>query len=287
MRETLEKSLRKQLETTVVKARDIVEIAVTEALTRLGVAEGNAPSYLSADERKLRNKLRAHGRQLGDVLNKDSGKQETELLINEMAYEHWHRMLFARFLEQNNLLMYEAGTPVTIDECFELAEEEPDLKDGWELAGRLAQKMLPQIFRADSPVFEIKLSINHVNVLEELIAALTPDTFQASDSLGWCYQFWQNKKKKQVNDSGVKIGAKELSPVTQLFTEPYMVSFLLDNALGAWWAKRKLTQDDLQTASSEQELRALASIPGVPLEYLRFIKDEESGNLQSASGDFV
>jgi len=286
MRETLEKSLRKQLETTVVKARDIVEIAVTEALTRLGVAEGNAPSYLSADERKLRNKLRAHGRQLGDVLNKDSGKQETELLINEMAYEHWHRMLFARFLEQNNLLMYEAGTPVTIDECFELAEEEPDLKDGWELAGRLAQKMLPQIFRADSPVFEIKLSINHVNVLEELIAALTPDTFQASDSLGWCYQFWQNKKKKQVNDSGVKIGAKELSPVTQLFTEPYMVSFLLDNALGAWWAKRKLTQDDLQTASSEQELRALASIPGVPLEYLRFIKDEESGNWQSAAGDF-
>ena len=286
MRTPLDKTLRGKLEKTVEKARDIVEVAVTEALTRLGISDGSAPSYLSEAERKLRNRLRAHSRQLGDVLSKESGKQETELLVNEMAYEHWHRMLFARFLEQSDLLMYDQHTHVTLEECFELAEEEADIKDGWELAGQLAQKMLPQIFRADSPVFEVKLSINHVNDLEELIATLDKETFQASDALGWCYQFWQNKKKKQVNESGVKIGAKELSPVTQLFTEPYMVSFLLDNALGAWWAKRRLTKDDLATATSEQELRELASIPGVPLEYLRFIKDEESGIWKSAAGDF-
>jgi hypothetical protein len=300
MRTPLDKTLRGKLEKTVEKAREIVEVAVTEALTRLGISEGSAPSYLSDSERKLRTRLRAHGRQLGDVLHKETttlvkaNDQETELLINEMAYEHWHRMLFARFLEQSDLLMYEPGTPVTLDECFELAEEEPSCKDGWELAGRLAEKMLPQIFRADSPVFEVKLSINHVNALEELIAGLQKDTFQASDSLGWCYQFWQNKKKKQVNESGVKIGAKELSPVTQLFTEPYMVSFLLDNALGAWWAKRRLSSDDLQTATSEQELRELAAIPGVPLEYLRFVQNEEtcahSGEKvkrwSSAAGDF-
>ncbi|MGY8896465.1 MAG: Eco57I restriction-modification methylase domain-containing protein [Paraglaciecola sp.] len=290
MRAALEKSLRSKLEKTVEKARDIVEVAVAEALTRLGVAEASAPTYLSESERKLRTRLRAHGRQLGDVLSKESGKQETDLLVNEMAYEHWHRMLFARFLEQSDLLMYEPGTHVTLDECFELAEEEDDpvygKMDGWELAGRLAEKMLPQIFRTDSPVFEVKLSINHVNDLEKLIAALHLDTFQASDSLGWCYQFWQNKKKKQVNESGVKIGAKELSPVTQLFTEPYMVSFLLDNALGAWWAKRRLTQDDLQTASSEQELRELAAIPGVPLEYLRFVQDEKTNEWSIAAGDF-
>jgi len=300
MRTALDKTLRSKLEKAVEKARDIVEIAVTEALTRLGISDGSAPNYLSEAERKLRTRLRAHGRQLGDVLNRDSGKQETELLVNEMAYEHWHRMLFARFLEQSDLLMYDENTPITLGDCVELVEEgDPlgdgsEVKDGWDLAGRLAQKMLPQIFRADSPVFEVKLSINHVNDLEGLIAALDKETFQASDALGWCYQFWQNKKKKQVNESGVKIGAKELSPVTQLFTEPYMVSFLLDNALGAWWAKRRLTQDDLATASSEQELRELASIPGVPLEYLRFVQDEEPGanseekvkSWRCAAGDF-
>jgi hypothetical protein len=62
--------------------------------------------------------------------------------------------------------------------------------------------------------------------------------FQASDSLGWVYQFWQAKRKDEVNASEVKIGADELPAVTQLFTEPYMVDFLLHNSLGAWWVTR-------------------------------------------------
>jgi len=284
MRQPLDKALRKKLEDTVIKARDIVEAAVKESLQRLGVADSQAPSYLKDNEKVLRNKLRAHARQLGDRLSE--GKQEVTRLVNEMAYEHWHRMLFARFLEQSNLLMYDPQTPVTLDECFELAEEEDDCKDGWELAGRLAQKMLPQIFRADSPVFEVKLSMNRVDELESLISKLDPQTYQAQDSLGWCYQFWQTKKKEEVNKSGVKIGAQELSPVTQLFTEPYMVSFLLDNALGAWWANKRLSQDDLIRANNEQELRELASIPGVSLKYLRFSKEEGSEQWQPAAGTF-
>ncbi|MBO1254890.1 N-6 DNA methylase [Alteromonas sp. 5E99-2] len=285
MRQPLDKALRKKLEDTVIRARDIVEAAVKENLQRLGVADSQAPSYLKDNEKVLRNKLRAHARQLGDRLS--DGKQEVTRLTNEMAYEHWHRMLFARFLEQSNLLMYDPQTPVTLDECFELAEEEDDCKDGWELAGRLAQKMLPQIFRADSPVFEVKLSMNRVDELESLISKLDPQTYQAQDSLGWSYQFWQTKKKEEVNKSGVRIGAQELSPVTQLFTEPYMVSFLLDNALGAWWANERLTRDDLTRANNEQELRELASIPGVSLEYLRFSKKEEgSEQWQPAAGTF-
>lgn len=286
MRAALEKTLRSQLEKTVQKAREIVETAVSEVLARLGVADNSAPSYLLEDERKLRNRLRAHGRQLGDLLA-DNGSQNTELLVNEMAYEHWHRMLFARFLEQNHLLMYDPQTPVTLDECTELAADE-GFSDGWQLAAKLAEKMLPQIFKTGSPVFDVKLAINHIRALEQLINDLDPDTFQAADSLGWCYQFWQSKRKDEVNASGVLIGAQELSPVTQLFTEPYMVSFLLDNALGAWWAKRRLSQDDLAQAPNEQHLRELAAIDGVPLTYLRFVQvgDEASQRWQPAAGWF-
>lgn len=276
MRAALEKSLRSQLEKTVQKAREIVETAVSEVLARLGAADNSAPSYLSDDERKLRNRLRAHGRQLGDVLA-DNGSQSIELLVNEMAYEHWHRMLFARFLEQNHLLMYDPVTPVTMNDCADLAEAD-GAGDAWQVAAKLAEKMLPQIFKTGSPVFDVKLAINHIRALEQLINDLHSDTFQAADSLGWCYQFWQSKRKDEVNASGVLIGAQELSPVTQLFTEPYMVSFLLDNALGAWWAKRQLSQDDLAQAPNEQHLRELAAIDGVPLTYLRFVQiGEESG----------
>ncbi|OEG00610.1 Eco57I restriction-modification methylase domain-containing protein [Aeromonas caviae] len=285
MRQALDKTLRTQLESTVLAAREVVETACREEIERLGVADATVPAFLNDAQRKLRNRLRAHARQLGDSLH-DNGKQETAHLLAEMAYEQWHRMLFARFLEQNNLLMYDAYTPVTLDECAELLEEEPDCASAWELAGRLAAKMLPQVFRVDSPVLAVRLPINHQRTLEGLIMALLPAVFEAQDSLGWCYQFWQSKRKEEVNKSGVPIGADELSPVTQLFTEPYMVSFLLDNALGAWWAKRRLTQDHLRYASDEQELRERAAIPGVPLSYLRFVKvtDTQGECWQPAGG---
>ena len=198
-------------------------------------------------------------------------------LIEEVAYEHWHRMLFARFLAENNLLMYpdpDEPVAVTLEECEDLAADE-GAQNGWELAARFAARMLPQIFRPDSPVFQLALPPEHQQKLERLLAELPPEVFTASDSLGWVYQFWQAKKKDEVNASEVKIGARELPAVTQLFTEPYMVAFLLDNSLGAWWAARRLTEDDLKNAESEDELRAKAALPGVPLEYLRFVKRED------------
>ena len=292
-RQPLDKALRRALETTVVKARDIAEQAAIQALKRLGVGDAKPADYLSDEQRNLRTRLRAHGRQLGD--SKDAnGQQSINKLVTEVAYEHWHRMLFARFLEQNSLLMYDEHTQLTLAECNELVQD-PDVardelerhcQSGWELAGVLASKMLPQIFRIDSPVFELEFAPEHQRSLEQLVTGLALETFQAQDSLGWVYQFWQSKRKEEVNKSEIKIGADELSPVTQLFTEPYMVSFLLDNSLGAWWAGQRLSDSDWQQASSEQELREKAAIPGLPLSYLRFIKDETTQQWQPASGTF-
>jgi hypothetical protein len=270
---TLPKDLRRSLEVAVVKARDIAEAAAAEELKRLSVADKVPGGYLDDQQRSLRNRLRAHGRVIGDI-RRASGEQEIGLLITEIAYQHWHRMLFARFLAENDLLIYEDGvTPLSIHDCFELAEEESgDRTLGWQYAARYASAMLPQIFRVDSPVLEVSFAPNDQKQLEQLLDSLDPSTFTASDSLGWVYQFWQSKHKDEVNASEVKIGAKELSPVTQLFTEPYMVSFLLDNALGAWWANQQLTDQDYANAQSEDELRSKVAIAGVPLQYLRFVK---------------
>ncbi|MDA3895901.1 MAG: N-6 DNA methylase [Desulfobacteraceae bacterium] len=276
----LEKALRNKLERTVKDARDIAEEAANASLNQLGVGEAKPFSHLTEDDRKLRVQLRAHGRQLGDNRNGDTQVQEIERLIEEVAYEHWHRMLFARFLAENNLLMYpdpDDPVPVTLQDCEDLAHDE-GAKNGWELAAKYAARMLPQIFRIDSPVFQLTLPPEHQQRLERLIADLSVDVFTASDSLGWVYQFWQAKKKEEVNASEVKIGARELPAVTQLFTEPYMVSFLLDNSLGAWWAARRLSEADLKNAQTEEELRQKASLPGVPLEYLRFVKVEAASS---------
>lgn len=238
----LAKPLRSQLENAVKAARDVAEKGARAALAQLAVGEAKAPDYLSDDLKALRRRLRAHGRALGDAKAGDD-TQGVQHLVWETAYEHWHRMLFARFLAENGLLLWEPGAAVSLDDCEALAQETDQAmnlgaKTKWELAGKLAARMLPQVFKPQSPVFELAFAPEHQRELERLLAGLPTDVFKASDSLGWVYQFWQAKRKDEVNASEVKIGADELPAVTQLFTEPYMVDFLLHNSLGAWWVTR-------------------------------------------------
>ena len=235
---TLSKEYRRQLENTVLKARKEAERGAAAALESYGVAEAKLPGHLDEAGKVLRRKLRAHGRQVGDVRRPDDS-QEVEHLIHECAYEHWHRMLFARFLAENEFLI-EPDSALDVD--FAHCEEEAKRMsiDPWELAARFAQKMLPGIFRPDDPVLQLRLPAESRNRLTAMLASLPREVFLADDSLGWVYQFWQTEQKKKINKSEVPIGADELAPVTQLFTEDYMVEFLLHNTLGAWWtAKRR------------------------------------------------
>ncbi len=237
---TLDPSLRDQLATVIGKenadtgARLVAEAGAKAAIEALAVHLPSPYAHLDAALKQLRNRLRARARQLGDTRHAD-GRHEIGRLVEQAAYEHWHRMLFARFLAENDLLIHpEMKVAVTLEECAELAASE-GAADGWELAGRYASRMLPQIFRPDDPLLAVRFAIDDVKKLEALLDSLPASLFTASDSLGWCYQFWQARKKKEVNASEVKIGADELPAVTQLFTEPYMVQFLLHNTLGAWW----------------------------------------------------
>ena len=164
-------------------------------------------------------------------------RQSIDQLTQELAYEYWHRMLFARFLAENHLLMHPDGVAVSLEECEELAPSER-APNGFVLAARYASRMLPQIFRIDDVLLEIEFAPEQRLALEKLLARLPRETFLADDSLGWVYQFWQTKKKDEVNKSGDKIDGRTLPAVTQLFTEDYMVQFLLHNTIGAWWCAR-------------------------------------------------
>ena len=268
-------NLRSQLERAVVRAREVAEAGARVALESLAVHERDRYRHMSPEQRALRNRLRAHGRQLGDRRHAGTGCQGIDHLVHECAYEHWHGMLFARFLAENDLLIEPStGVSVTLEECEELAQEEG--LDRWTLASRYAHRMLPQVFRPNHPACEVQLAREHRLKLEQLVEGLPSAVFDATDSLGWVYQFWQSRKKAEVNDSEQKIGAKQLPAVTQLFTEPYMVRFLLDNSLGAWWAAQRLSDSELNAAASEAELRRKAALPGMPLDYLRFVRRENS-----------
>lgn len=283
----LSKPLRRQLEAMIKQARDIAEDAAKEAIARIGVAEAEAPAHLSDDSKALRRRLRAHARTLGDT--PATGAMTTSRLQDATSYEIWHRMLFGRFLAERGLLIHpELGAAMSVAELRDLAKEE-GATDEWALAERYAAPGLPGVFKPDDPVLALPIAPEFSKRLRTLLSDLPAEVFTADDSLGWTYQFWRASEKDAVNAGGGKIGAAELPAVTQLFTEPYMVKFLLHNTLGAWWAGKVMARnpDLARDAVDEGALRQACAIPGVTWDFLRFVRSSDSkGPWQPAAGTF-
>ncbi len=245
---------RKTLEDAIKQARKIAEVGAFNALHGLAVDNPEPFAHMSSDQRAHRNSLRSKARLLGDTLPVN-GSLKIDHLTYELAYETWHKMLFAKFLEANALLMHPDGVAVTMEDCEELAKDE-NFVDKWDAAATYASKMLPAIFRTDDPLMQVAFATDERIKLEEIIDALENQIFTADDALGWVYQFWQSEAKAAINASGDKIDGEKLPAVTQLFTEPYMVHFLIDNTLGAWWVNRNP-----------------GAKPPVKFEYLRLLED--------------
>jgi hypothetical protein len=282
---TLTKDQRNLLGKTVIQARDTAESGAKKALHTLGVDDSDASPYLSSEQRELRRALRAQAKQLGNSEHPQKpGTYSILHLTEKIAYDQWHRMLFARFLAENNLLISpKPQVAVTLEECNDLAPE-LGLREGWQVASMFAAEMLPQIFRANDPSGQIVLAPEDRAALQHYVIDLPKDIFLSDDALGWVYQFWQEKRKDEVNRSEKKIGADELAPVTQLFTEDYMVLFLLHNTLGAWWAGKH--KEKLKGLSTEEECRKALALNSMEWTYLRFIKDEKTAEWIPAAGTF-
>ena len=291
-------TLRNLLAKTIRQARRTGEAGARQALQSLAVDRAKPIESMALRDQSLRNRLRLRGQQAGDQWDRKTGVQQLDHLAHEVAYEHWHRMLFARFLAENRLLRHpEHGVDLSLEDCRELADDEG--VDPWEYAARCAQEMLPQIFRQDDPVLELSLPPETRQEFERLLDELPEAVFTAPDSLGWTYQFWQAERKDEINRGGGKIGADELPAVTQLFTEHYMVLFLLHNTIGAWRAGRILADrpDLARAAAGEEELRRSVRLEtggGYDFSYLRFVRgvregdegNERTGPWRPASGSF-
>ncbi len=265
----LSRDLRRSLENTIKSARIAAEAGAADALRRLGVFDQRRPAYLTETDNARRLRLRAHARSLGDRLNGEDGAP-LRRLTEAAAYVQWHRLLFARFLSERGLLRDENGIVVSLADCREEAAMNGS-GDEWSIATAHAARLLPGVFPPDDPVESLTLAPEHAKKLRDHLRGLDPAIFAADDSLGWTYQFWR---------------AAELPAVTQLFTEPYMVRFLLHNTLGAWWAGKVLASRPAlaRNAADEASLRAACALPGYTWDYLRFVREGETW--RPAAGTF-
>ena len=151
---SLSSELRNRLDAAVRTARQEAEKGARKALQTLAVDRHEPFGSMSVEERALRNRLRARGRQLGDVQSQST--QRIDHLAHEAPMSTGTVCCLPRFLAESDLLIEpDSGVAITTEECTELAQETGE--DPHALAARFAQSALPQIFRTGDPVLDLAL----------------------------------------------------------------------------------------------------------------------------------
>ncbi|WP_411876401.1 BREX-6 system adenine-specific DNA-methyltransferase PglX [Vulcanococcus limneticus] len=79
-------------------------------------------------------------------------------------------------------------------------------------------------------------------------------------TLGWVYQYWNDPERERLDakiNNGGKIEPHEIASKTQMFTERYMVDWMLQNSLGLMWftlCKKNGWAPEVQTNGTLQRL---------------------------------
>jgi len=99
-----------------------------------------------------------------------------------------------------------------------------------ELPGLFGSVSLTQLFEV--PASTLRKVVDGLNA-PALESAWLDDT-----TLGWVYQYWNDPEREALDaklNGGGKVEPHEIASKTQMFTERYMVEWLLQNSLGQQW----------------------------------------------------
>jgi hypothetical protein len=233
-------------------------------LASIGVRRDRAPVpvealTLSADDREARRVVEAFLQSRAEA--GDGRETAVADFVREAAYSWANRLFALRCMEARGLIdeviLQKAAYGGRSLQHTRLAKRQPERcagEDGGLFATLFDEfsrrsKELPLLF--DPKATEVALRPS-VAALKRCIALLsgtlaakgqevaTDEVFTAPDALGWTYQYWNTEEKSRVFEKvrtkkGSKIEGAEIIPATCIYTEPYMVKFLVQNSLGATW----------------------------------------------------
>lgn len=269
-------------ETTRKKLKETVDAIRKRLLEDLYAAADRRYSFALKD----RSRLNLHPvvqydyQQLQNWCQQSHGDFQAGLqaLLKETAYTLTNRLFILRQLEARGLQKLPILTGAKESPGYkEFREFCPELCQGddegflfllrqlfdkmaHQLPGFFAHQDLQDLIPVPGPtLFWLLEMLNQ----KELIGAWNDDT-----TLGWLYQYWNDPDRTAVNDKiggkGVakgKVEAHEIAHATQLFTERYMVEWLLQNSLGTQWlaicAKKGWQPEAHQVIKTLEERRQL------------------------------
>lgn len=239
---------------------------------------------LSAAQRARRARLEAWiDEQTRAAAPKAPKKKETrdrflEQVVEEAAHTLLNRVVLLRILEHHRLLAPDAP-PVITGEWRSPAYAGEFLGYAGPLADADAQG-----YRAllDAVFAELALELPGLygnvgltalvpvpeRTLREVVGLVNDPALASAwgddTTLGWVYQYWNDPKREELDQKiakGGKIEPHEIASKTQMFTERYMVEWLLQNSLGFTWlcmCKRNGWTPDADGVLPELERRRVA-----------------------------
>jgi hypothetical protein len=207
-------------------------------------------------------------------------------LVKELAFTHLNRLVAFKMFETSKLIREAVGRgPDSNGFKFYLADhpqEEALWKSGqveiaysrfllWQ-SGEIARE-IPVLFDPENLPSRLFPRLPALNAILKLLNA--PDlipAWEAEETIGWVYQFFNERENEVVFDrlfkQKQKIRRQDIPAATQRYTPRWIVRFLVENSLGRSWLQM---HPDTQLVDHLRYLVPLGD--GVPVEKLRPVKD--------------
>jgi len=252
----MDKQTKTKIKNLVLGLRDDFEKEIENRLNNIGIyphkewKDGRSLPHLEKKELDNRGRVAAFIRR-EEKIGIDQ-KKATKEFIKETSYTWINRLLGLKCMECRGLIEEiittrpEYGDRSRYHRNFR--EKHPDL------AAQADDGLIPCLFSAFKEVTEeIKVLFDPENeyslvvprypflkkAIQEINDDLDYDTYREDEFLGWVYQYFNSREKdrvfEEVRTKKKKIAGSDIINVTQLYTEKYMVRFLVENSLGAMW----------------------------------------------------
>jgi hypothetical protein len=261
---------KKRLKSVVLELRRLLEDDLARELKRLGVDSArdvaipvSKLSYLTDREQAIREAIDA-------ALAKEqalagSFAAAVEGLRREAAYTHLNRLVGLKSLELRGHLVID-GEPTEAVTCrpeysdrpkwlwtlrdrdsrYRYGEEAEELlwREGLTRACEAVTAEIHLLFDPADPYAQVWPSHKTLRAVVARLNQLPEDLYCTDELLGWVYQHFQSEEKQLVTAGNSftqsllntnKYVDPDVATYTALYTERYMVDFLLQNSLGARW----------------------------------------------------
>lgn len=202
--------------------------------------------------------------------------------VEEIAYTWFNRIIAIRFMEVNDYLpdgirilssdrkndrepqiireVFDTDLKFSNDEknnVYKLKEEnkiEELFKFLFIKKCNKLNEILPELFEEAEDYSELLLPISindEEGLLRKLVDEVPEESFDVEkegqiEVIGWLYQYYNEKKKKEVDQKtkkGKKVEQDDIPAKTQLFTPKWIVKYMVENGLGNLWLEGHPNED--------------------------------------------